>query len=79
MENGLHINRPSSTRVKYKLRRAFDRKYYDYGHISRRSAVVKALKILENDKGCLFVEVYRVVLADYYDPNVTLVCKIKNI
>lgn len=74
----LHINRPSSTRIKYRLKLSYG-KEFSFWHRSRRSAVVHALKILENSRGTKFVEVYRILTAMYYDPVIELVCRIKNI
>ena len=77
--NGIHINRPSSTRILYRIRyprgRKFDLKY----HRSKESAIQRVLKEMKNNKNLQFVEIYRQILADYYDPVLDLVCRINNI
>ncbi len=75
----IHINRPSTTKIVYKLRYPYQRRLED-GSYSRLEDVLRAVGgELRRNKEVAFIEVIKVITADYYDPSFDLVCKVKNI
>lgn len=75
----IHINKPSSTRIKYRIRYPWQRKFDLKSHPSKESAIRRALQDMKYNSELPFVEIYKQIMADYYDPENILVCKIKNI
>lgn len=75
--------RPSSQKIIYRIRFPYFRKFDQKVFKKRKAAINYALKILDNYGHVYgfiaFVEIYRTITSDWYEPVNELVCKIKNI